>query len=106
MCLAIMAPVSLLICVKEWRKSTNTFDLKCANVLEHKISRSLTALCSRYYQSLHPFNIFCPFYLNVKMLESPTGVRHHLDPLVCDELTAAHAQLPDSGAGAGEGAQP
>jgi hypothetical protein len=32
MCFAIMAPVSSLICVKEWRKSTNTFDLKCANV--------------------------------------------------------------------------
>ncbi len=40
------------------------------------------------------------------MLESSTGVRDHLDPLVCDELTAAHAQLPDGGAGAGEGAQP
>jgi hypothetical protein len=40
------------------------------------------------------------------MLESPTSIRHHLDPLVCDELAAAHAQLPDSGAGAGEGAQP
>ncbi len=40
------------------------------------------------------------------MLQSSTGVRHHLDPLICDELAAAHAQLPDGGAGAGEGAQP
>jgi hypothetical protein len=47
-----------------------------------------------------------PLYLNVKMLESSTGVRHHLDPLIGNQLTAAHAQLPDSGAGAGEGAQP
>ncbi len=44
MCLAIMAPVSSLICVKEWRKSTNTFDLECANVFREQICRSLTAL--------------------------------------------------------------
>ncbi len=51
MCLAIMAPVRQFICVKEWRKSTNTFGLKCANVLENKISCSLTVGCASYYQS-------------------------------------------------------
>jgi hypothetical protein len=55
MCLAIMAPVSQLICAKEWRKSTNTFDAPI--FLENKISHSLTAVCTRYYKSLH-YKIF------------------------------------------------
>ncbi len=44
MCLAIMAPERQFICVKEWRKSTNTFGLKCAYVIENKISCSLIIL--------------------------------------------------------------
>ncbi len=55
MCLAIMAPVSQLICVKEWRKSTKTFELNAPIFLENKISRSLTAVCASYYQSLQHF---------------------------------------------------
>ncbi len=44
MCLAIMAPVRQLICVNEWRKSTNYFGLKYANTYNNKISRSLTVV--------------------------------------------------------------
>jgi hypothetical protein len=51
MCLAIMASVSQLICVKEWRKPTNTFDAPI--FLENKISLSLTAVCVHVITSLY-----------------------------------------------------
>ncbi len=46
MCLAIMAPVRQLICVKEWRKSTNTLGLKCANIFRgYNQSQSNRPVC-------------------------------------------------------------
>ncbi len=63
MYLAFMAPVSSLICVKEWRKSTNTFGLKCANVFRELISRGVSALvCTLFLVATQLYSNACQFY--------------------------------------------